>query len=134
MNTLSYSPVLGHITTFGGHPVSCAASLATLEVLLDENLASQVKEKETLIREMLADHSLVKEIRSAGLLMALELPDFETNKRVIDKAIEKGVIADWFLFNAQSMRIAPPLIISKKEITFACNTIREAMDEVLAGR
>lgn len=133
MNSLSHSPVLGHITTFGGHPVSCAAALATLEVLINENLVAQVKEKEMLIKELLSDHPLVKEIRSGGLLMAIELPDFETNKRVIDKAIEKGVIVDWFLFNPQSMRIAPPLIISKEQITTACKTILEAMDEVLSG-
>ena len=133
MNALSHSPVLGHITTFGGHPVCCAAALATLEVLINENLAAQVKEKEKLFIELLSNHYLVKEIRSCGLLMALELPDFETNKRVIDKAIEKGVIIDWFLFNPQSMRIAPPLIISKEQISTACKTICEAMDEVLAG-
>ncbi|HEX7411547.1 MAG TPA: aspartate aminotransferase family protein [Bacteroidales bacterium] len=133
MNSLSHSPALGHITSFGGHPVSCAAALATIEVLLDENLVAQVKEKELLFIELLSDHLLVKEIRSCGLLMALELPDFNTNKRVIDKTIEKGVITDWFLFNSKSMRIAPPLIITKEQITTACKTIREAMDEVLAG-
>lgn len=131
MNTLSYAPVLGHITTFGGHPVSCAAAIATLEVLIDENLAAQVKEKEMLFIKLLSGHPLVKDIRSAGLLMALEMPDFETNKRVIDKAIEKGVILDWFLFNSQSMRIAPPLIITNDQIILACKTIREAMDEVI---
>jgi len=133
MNTLSFAPVLGHITTFGGHPVSCAAALATIEVLTNGNLPEQVKEKELLFIELLSDHPLVKKIRSAGLLMALEMPDFETNKRVIDKAIEKGVILDWFLFNSQSMRIAPPLIITKEQIISACKMIREAMDEVLAG-
>lgn len=134
MNTLSYSPVLGHITTFGGHPVSCAAAMATLEVLIAENLPEQVKEKEMLFRELLSGHPLVKEMRSGGLLMALELPDYETNKLVIDKAIEKGVILDWFLFNPQSMRIAPPLIITKDQITAVCRTILEAMDEVLSEK
>ena len=133
MNSLSYSPMLGHITTFGGHPVSCAAAIATLEVLIDENLIAQVKEKELLFKELLSDHLLVKEIRSGGLLMAIEFPDFETNKRIIDKIIKKGVIVDWFLFNSQSMRVAPPLIISKEQIAKACKTIREAMDEVVAG-
>ena len=134
MNTLSYSPVLGHITTFGGHPVSCAAAMATLEVLIAENLPEQVKEKEMLFRELLSGHPLVKEMRSGGLLIALELPDYETNKLVIDKAIEKGVILDWFLFNPQSMRIAPPLIITKDQITAVCRTILEAMDEVLSEK
>ncbi len=132
MNTLSYSPVLGHITTFGGHPVSCAAAMATLEVLIAENLPEQVEEKEILFRKLLSGHPLVKEMRSGGLLMALELPDYETNKLVIDKSIEKGVILDWFLFNPQSMRIAPPLIITKDQIIAVCRTILEAMDEVMA--
>jgi acetylornithine/N-succinyldiaminopimelate aminotransferase len=131
MNSLSYSPVLGHITTFGGHPVSCAAAIANLEVIIDEKLVEQVEKKETLIIKLLGKHALVKQIRSKGLLIALELPNFETNKRFIDIAISKGVIVDWFLFNSQSMRIAPPLIITLEEIEKACNVILESMDEVL---
>jgi acetylornithine/N-succinyldiaminopimelate aminotransferase len=131
MNSLSYSPVLGHITTFGGHPVSCAAAIANLEVLLDENLIESVSDKESLFTKLLGKHAMVKQFRSRGLLIALEMSDFETNKRVIDLAISKGVIVDWFLFNSQSMRIAPPLTISTEEIKFACKVILESMDEVL---
>jgi len=131
MNSLSNSPVLGHITTFGGHPVSCAAAIANLEVLLDEKLIEQVAEKESLFIELLRNHSLVKQIHSKGLLIAVEMPDYETNKRVIDIAIENGVIVDWFLFNSRSMRIAPPLTITLKEIEQACKVIRESMDKVL---
>jgi acetylornithine/N-succinyldiaminopimelate aminotransferase len=133
MESLSHSPILGHITTFGGHPVSCAAALANLEVLLDENLIAGVAEKESLFVQYLENHKLVKQIRSQGLLIAVEMDDFETNKRVIDLSIQKGVIVDWFLFNAQSMRIAPPLVISKEEIALACKAILESMDEVAAS-
>jgi acetylornithine/N-succinyldiaminopimelate aminotransferase len=131
MNSLSYSPVLGHITTFGGHPVSCAAAIANIEVILEEKLIEQVAEKESLFIRLLGKHNLVKQIRSKGLLFALEMPDFETNKRVIDIAISKGVIVDWFLFNSRSMRIAPPLTITLPEIEKACKVILESMDEVL---
>ena len=131
MNSLSNSPVLGHITTFGGHPVSCAAAIANLEVLLDEKLIEQVAEKESLFIELLRNHSLVKQIHSKGLLIAVEMPDYETNKRVIDIAIENGVIVDWFLFNSRSMRIAPPLTITLKEIEMACKVLLESMDKVL---
>jgi acetylornithine/N-succinyldiaminopimelate aminotransferase len=131
MNTLSYSPVLGHITTFGGHPVSCAAAIANLEVILEEKLIEDVAEKESLFIRLLGKHKLVKQIRSKGLLIALEMPDFEINKRVIDIAISKGVIVDWFLFNSKSMRISPPLTITLPEIEKACKVILESMDETL---
>jgi len=129
MNSLSNSPALGHITTFGGHPVNCAAAIANLEVLLDEKLIESVAEKESLFLKLLGNHTLVKQIRSAGLLIALEMNDFETNKQVIDIAVEKGVITDWFLFNPQSMRIAPPLTITISEIEQACKVILASMDE-----
>jgi acetylornithine/succinyldiaminopimelate/putrescine aminotransferase len=130
MNSLSCSPVLGHITTFGGHPVSCAAAIANLEVMLDNNLTESVAEKEALFLHLLGNHELVKKIRSKGLLIALEMPDFETNKHVIDIAINKGVIVDWFLFNSKSMRIAPPLTITLEEIEHACRIIMNSMDEI----
>ena len=131
MNSLSCSPVLGHITTFGGHPVSCAAAIASVEVLLNEKLIESVSEKEALFLNLLGNHPLVKEFRSRGLLIALEMENFETNKRVIDNAIKNGVIVDWFLFNPQSMRIAPPLTITLREIETACDLLRASMDEVL---
>jgi acetylornithine/succinyldiaminopimelate/putrescine aminotransferase len=126
MSTLSHNPILGHITTFGGHPVSCAASLATLNVILEEKLVASVSEKETLIRALLI-HPKIKSIHGKGLLLALEFDSFEENKRIIDTCIENGVITDWFLFNSHSMRIAPPLTISLDEIKAACAVILAAI-------
>jgi acetylornithine/N-succinyldiaminopimelate aminotransferase len=127
MSTLSENPILGHITTFGGHPVCCAAGLAALETLLDENLIAQVAEKEALFRQLLK-HPAIKEIRGKGLLLAAELEDFDFNKKVIDRCIEHGIIVDWFLHCSNAMRIAPPLIISNEQITQACTVITEALD------
>lgn len=129
MEVLQKNPVLGHITTFGGHPVSCAASLATLNVILDENLLQSVPEKEKLFLERLK-HPLVKRIRNKGLLMAVEFDSYEILKKVIDLAILKGVLTDWFLFCDNSMRIAPPLIINKKEIEEACAILTDSMNEI----
>ncbi|MDX5348629.1 MAG: aspartate aminotransferase family protein [Hymenobacteraceae bacterium] len=128
MNSLKDKPILGHCTTFGGHPVSCAASLATLKVIQEENLLANVEEKALLFRQLL-QHPRIKEIRNFGLMMAVEFESFEVVKTIIDKAIEKGVLTDWFLFNNYSMRIAPPLIITNDEIEHACQLILEAIDE-----
>ena len=122
MDSLSNNPVLGHITTFGGHPVSCAAAIANIEVIKKEKLIEQVAKKENLFHKHLA-HSSVKSIRSKGLLIAVEFADEKTNMEVIKKCIEKGVITDWFLFSSNCMRIAPPLIISNDEIKKACEII-----------
>lgn len=122
MNTLTNNPVLGHITTFGGHPVSCAAGKAALEVLLENNLIEKVKHKEQLFVQYLK-HKKIKAVRSAGLWLAVEFESFEFCKAVIDKCIEKGVITDWFLFAPNCLRIAPPLIIEEDEIKQVCNVI-----------
>jgi acetylornithine/N-succinyldiaminopimelate aminotransferase len=127
MSALKENPILGHITTFGGHPVSCAAGLAALEVLLDDNLISGVAEKESLFRQQLT-HPAIRQIRGRGLMLAMELDNFELNKKVIDRCIENGIITDWFLHCSNAMRIAPPLIITPEEITKACNVISEAID------
>jgi acetylornithine/succinyldiaminopimelate/putrescine aminotransferase len=127
MKAISHQPILGHITTFGGHPVSCAASLATLQTLLDSDLIQQVKSKEQLFRQRLV-HPDILEIRSAGLLMAVALSDFDRVQKVINACLNKGLLVDWFLFNNSSIRIAPPLIITEKEITIACQIILEALD------
>jgi acetylornithine/succinyldiaminopimelate/putrescine aminotransferase len=126
MHSLTNNPHLGHITTFGGHPVSCAASAATLTVLLEEKLIEQVENKEKLFRSLLK-HSRIKSINGKGLLLAVEFESYELNKKIIDKCIEKGVITDWFLFNSHSMRIAPPLTITEEEITAACEIILECI-------
>ncbi|KAA2245812.1 aspartate aminotransferase family protein [Chitinophaga agrisoli] len=126
---LTNNPVLGHITTFGGHPVSCAAGLAGMQALLDEQLIPAVKAKEQLFRNCL-QHPAIKEIRSLGLMMAVELESFPVNKQVIDYCISRGLLTDWFLFSAESLRIAPPLIITEKEIKEACGLIIEALNKV----
>jgi acetylornithine/N-succinyldiaminopimelate aminotransferase len=127
MSAFRENPILGHITTFGGHPVCCAAGLAALEVLLDEDLVSQVAEKEVLFKSMLV-HPAIKQIRGKGLMLALELDNFELNKKIIDRCIEHGVITDWFLHCSNAMRLAPPLIISTDEIKKACEVILEAVE------
>ena len=105
MHSLKENPVLGHITTFGGHPVSTAASLATLETLLKENIIDQVEKKALLFKSLLK-HPIIKEIRNKGLLMAVEFESFDILKRIIDRSLEIGII-DWFLFCNNSMRCAP---------------------------
>lgn len=130
MFSLSEHPVLGHITTFGGHPVSCAAGLASLETLQQLNLLDTVETKGKLFEELL-QHSKISSIHRSGLMLALQFPSYEYNKKVIDRCIEKGVLTDWFLFAPHCLRIAPPLIITKEEIRLACSIICEAIDEVL---
>lgn len=130
MWTLTENPVLGHITTFGGHPMSCAAGLAAMEALLAEDMVEGVANKERLFKENL-HHAAIKEIRTAGLLMAVVFDDFETNKKIIDNCIEKGILTDWFLFAPQCMRIAPPLNISDEDIMKACSIINNAIEETL---
>lgn len=122
MSVFKNNPILGHITTFGGHPVSAAASLATLNVIYEEKLLDDVKRKAQIFRDLLV-HEKIKEIRNQGLMMAVEFEDFDTLKPIIDRAIEKGIITDWFLFCDNSMRIAPPLIITDEEIKKACKVI-----------
>ena len=128
MQTLIHDPVLGHITTFGGHPVSCAASLATLITLISTNYITKVKTKESLFLSLL-QHPEIKEVRSAGLWLAVELKDFDTVLAVIADCLKDGLLTDWFLFNNRSLRIAPPLLITESEIHWACNVILRAIDK-----
>ena len=129
MKTLTFQPVLGHITTFGGHPVSCAASLATLQFIHRTNLLDEVEAKSALFHQLL-HHPIIKEVRSAGLMMAVEMENFATVKAVIDTCINNGLITDWFLFCDNALRIAPPLVITHDEIKMACNILLQAMEEV----
>lgn len=122
MIKLATNPILGHITTFGGHPVSCAAGLATLQTILQENIVDSVTEKGELFKKLLV-HPAIKEVRGKGLMIAIEFKDFETNKKIIDACIADGIISDWFLHCSNSMRIAPPLIITNQEIEWACSVI-----------
>lgn len=132
MDSLKENPILGHITTFGGHPVSAAASLATLNVIKAEKLAEMASEKADHFRRLL-NHPAIREIRNQGLMMAVEFESFAILKPIIDRAIELGVVTDWFLFCDNSMRIAPPLTITQAEIEFACSVLSQAIEEV-AGR
>lgn len=129
MNSLKNNPALGHITTFGGHPVCCASALASIEVLQKEKIITQVKQKEKLFLKLLK-HPAIKEIRSIGLMFAIEFGSAEINHKIIRKCLENGVITDWFLFCNTAMRIAPPLIISEEEIETACKIILKSMNEV----
>jgi acetylornithine/succinyldiaminopimelate/putrescine aminotransferase len=127
MGAFKNNPLLGHITTFGGHPVSAAASLATIKVIQEEKLLEHVEQKANLFKKLLV-HPKIKSIRNKGLMMAVEFESFEVLKPIIDKAIENGVITDWFLFCDDAMRIAPPLIITEEEIEKACGVILEAVE------
>jgi acetylornithine/succinyldiaminopimelate/putrescine aminotransferase len=129
MQTLTHDPVLGHITTFGGHPVCVAAGLATLEILLEGDLLAQVPAKEALFKSLLV-HPGIKEVRSAGLWLAVDLGDASRVQAVIQYCLKNGIITDWFLFNDRSLRIAPPLIITEEEIRFACSVILEGIDHI----
>ena len=129
METLTNNPVLGHITTFGGHPVSCAAGLAVLQTLLDQpELLATVAEKEVLFHRLLR-HPKILHLRSAGLWMAVELADFDEVRRVIAGCLERGLITDWFLWNERSLRIAPPLTITVEEIEWGCGVVLAALGE-----
>jgi acetylornithine/succinyldiaminopimelate/putrescine aminotransferase len=130
MDQLTDRPVLGHITTFGGHPVCCAAGLAAFEALLQEGWIEQVQEKEKVLRQAL-HHSKIKSISSAGLWMAVEFESFESCKKVIDYCIDKGVLTDWFLFAPHCLRISPPLIIHPEQLKKAAAVIVEACDVLL---
>ncbi len=130
MGCLKTNPILGHITTFGGHPVSCAAAKANLQFIVEENLVETVCEKELVFRSLL-QHPLIKEVRGSGLLLAVELGDAGLVQATIRKCLNRGVIADWFLFCDTALRIAPPLIITEEQIHEACKAILLSLDELL---
>lgn len=123
------NPMLGHITTFGGHPVCVAAALATLKVLTTEDFVCRVSEKETLLKSLLI-HPLIKEVRSSGLMVGVELVSSELLTPLIDRVIENGVLIDYFLFNNASFRIAPPLIINESQIREGVSVILKGLDEL----
>jgi acetylornithine/succinyldiaminopimelate/putrescine aminotransferase len=125
MDHLTNNPVLGHITTFGGHPLCCAAGKAAFEALLEEKMFDSVKEKEALFKSLLV-HSNIKSVNSFGLWMAVEFESFDACKKVIDVCIENGVLSDWFLFASNCLRISPPLIISEEQIRTTAEVISAA--------
>ncbi len=129
MGKLTSNPVLGHITTFGGHPVCCAAGNAAFDFLIEKNLISDIERKQRIFSEKLK-HPMIRDFRAMGFMMALEFDSYEINKKVIDVCIEMGVFTDWFLFASHCMRISPPLIITDDEIKSSCHTILTACERV----
>lgn len=131
MDLLAHDPKCGHITTFGGHPVITAASLATLQVLLETDLMEQTLVKEKLFRELLK-HPLIEEIHGKGLMLAPMTPSEEITNQVILKCKEKGLVLFWLMFEGKAIRITPPLTISEDEIKEGCAILIEALNEVQA--
>ena len=130
MSTLTHNPVLGHITTFGGHPVCCAAGLAAMKFLQEEKVVEDVERKGAMFVELLKDHPAVKEIRRSGLLMAVELGESAKLYRLIDIFIEEGILSDWFLYCDTAFRISPPLIITDDEIRDCAELIKKCLDKL----
>lgn len=130
MDTLTVNPALGHITTFGGHPVSCAAGLAALEVVLDESLHEKANVKGDLIRSLLK-HKAIDHLRGSGLFIAVELkPEYDIDA-FLDKCLELGMVFDLFLFNRTSFRIAPPLTVTNDEIELIVSKLLQALDAIV---
>ena len=129
MSLFTSNPPLGHITTFGGHPICCAGALAGLEVLENENIVSKVEQKGVLF-ESLLKHKMIKEIRRKGLFFAIELENPDIVQKVVEGCKNKGLLSFWFLSCPESFRIAPPLIITEKQIALSCEIINEVMDEL----
>ncbi|MEQ7799089.1 aspartate aminotransferase family protein [Pedobacter sp. ASV1-7] len=129
MISLATNPILGHITTFGGHPVSCAAGLATLQTILNEDIVAGVTEKGLLFKKLLK-HPAIKEVRGIGLMMGIVFENFDINKKVIDACIKDGLISDWFLHCSNAMRVVPPLIITESEIEWACSIILKNVEAI----
>jgi len=128
MQVLTNNPVLGHITTFGGHPVRCAAGLDGFKAFIDEGYIKKIHQKEALFKRLLV-HPKIEALRSAGLWMALVFDSFETNKKIIDYCLQNGLLTDWFLFAPHCLRIAPPLIITEQQIEAACTIILAACNQ-----
>ena len=128
MSTLKTNPTLGHITTFGGHPVCCAAGMAALEYVLANDLMRKAEERGAQYEKILSGHPAIKEIRRAGLLMAVEFGDAKLTQDIVLTAIEKGLMTEWFLFHETAMRIAPPLTITPEEVEESCRILLEVID------
>ena len=129
MGVLKENPILGHITTFGGHPVSSVSGLASLNVILDENLVESVNDKGQLFKDLLV-HPLIREVRGVGLMMCIQLDTFDQVESVSKLCAEDGLVIDWFLHCETALRVAPPLIITEEEIKTACKIILKALDAI----
>jgi acetylornithine/N-succinyldiaminopimelate aminotransferase len=131
MQSLAENPMLGHLTTFGGHPVSCAAGHAAFQVLLRESWIHDVREKGNFLRESLSGLSMTGQLSGQGLLLSLPLTSFEQVVSVQQALIQKGLLTDWFLFENKSLRLAPPLCIEPNELAHACQLIQEVIHPLL---
>ena len=129
MNTLSNNPILGHITTFGGHPVACAAGHAAFNVLLDQKLMDTVSSKSNLFKELLI-HPQIKQVHGIGLLLAVELDSFDIVNGCIQHMLDQNLFSDWFLYAPHCLRICPPLTITNQEIELACTSILQILDKL----
>ena len=130
LDSFTHNPCLGHITTFGGHPVCCAAGLAALNYMIDNNIVEQVERKGALFEERVSKHPKVLEIRRSGLLMAVELGKSEYLYRLMEIFKEEGIMSDWFLYCDTAFRISPPLTISEAEIEECCTIIARSLDRL----
>ena len=129
MNKLTFNPKLGHITTFGGHPVNCAASHATLKYILSENLTDNIHNKEKIFRNHLK-HKKIKKISGMGLMLSIDLYDEKHTNKIVENCMKDGLLLFFFLFNKNSIRITPPLTISEEEIKQGCNIILNNLDKI----
>jgi acetylornithine/succinyldiaminopimelate/putrescine aminotransferase len=130
MQCLRNDPVLGHITTFGGHPVCCAASLAALEIITSSGLMQEVEKKSELFKSLLPAGGKIKAVRGAGLMLAVQLESFEAVQEVMRYCLEHGVIVDWFLYNSSAIRISAPLTITEEEIRRACEVLSKGIERL----
>jgi acetylornithine/N-succinyldiaminopimelate aminotransferase len=130
MRVLSHNPILGHLTTFGGHPLSCAAGLEAINILIEDKLPEKAAAFEKIIRTNLENHPALLEIRGRGLMLALDLKNPDHLFPAVKACREQGLLVDWFLFNNRSLRLAPPLIISEDEVNMVCEKIVRALDSL----
>lgn len=130
MKVLSQDPILGHLTTFGGHPLSCAAGLEAINILVENDLPARAASFEKIIRKQLEHHPALREVRGRGLMLALELKNQEHLFPAVKACRNEGLLVDWFLFNDRSLRLAPPLIITEEEVNLVCAKLNSALDSL----
>ncbi len=130
MKVLSHDPILGHLTTFGGHPLSCAAGLEAINILEENHLPARAVSLERIIRKKLEHHRALREVRGRGLMLALELKNPDNLFPAVKACRNEGLLVDWFLFNNRSLRFAPPLIISEEEVNLVCAKLTTALDSL----